>query len=153
MCRRVCVCWFLCFSIMSTPLTDLGMVKLAATGIAIKTVKNVWTLPWRIFFFSLCFLAVWWTYDSSFPVLITLCLNFSCCLLSSEVTVSQLCLILCDPKDCIVSGILQAKILQWVAFPFSRGSSQPRDWTQVSRIAGRFFTSWATREAPEYWRG
>ena len=41
----------------------------------------------------------------------------------------------------------QARILEWVAFPFSRGSSQPRDWTQVSCIAGRFFTSWATREA------
>ena len=46
-----------------------------------------------------------------------------------------------------VHGVLQARILEWVAFPFSRGSSQSRDWTQVSRIAGRFFTSWATREA------
>ena len=48
-------------------------------------------------------------------------------------------------------GILQAGILQCVAFPFSRGSSQPRDWIQVSHIAGisgGFFTSWATREAP-----
>ena len=45
-------------------------------------------------------------------------------------------------------GILQAKITDWVAGPFSRRSSQPRDWTQVSRIAGRFFTNWATREAP-----
>ena len=45
------------------------------------------------------------------------------------------------------------EILEQVAFPFSRGSSQPRDWTQVSRIAGVFFTSWATREAWEYWRG
>ena len=44
-------------------------------------------------------------------------------------------------------GLLQARILEWVAFPFSRGSSQPRDWTQASRIAGRFFTSWAIREA------
>ena len=44
----------------------------------------------------------------------------------------------------IVHGILQARILEWVAFPFSRGSSQPRDRTQVSCIAGRFFTSWAT---------
>ena len=42
-----------------------------------------------------------------------------------------------------VHGILQTRILEWVAFPFSRGSSQPRDWTQVSRIAGRFFTRWA----------
>ena len=42
----------------------------------------------------------------------------------------------------VVLGILQARILKWVAFPFSRGSSQPRDRTQVSHIAGRFFTSW-----------
>ena len=46
-----------------------------------------------------------------------------------------------------VHGILQARIQEWVAFPFSRGSSQPRDWTQVSRIAGGFFTDWAPREA------
>ena len=44
-------------------------------------------------------------------------------------------------------GILQARILEWVAFPFSRGSSQAKDQTQVSYIAGGFFTSWATREA------
>ena len=49
--------------------------------------------------------------------------------------------------------ILQARILEWVAFPFSRGSSQPRDQTQVSCIAGRLFTIWATREAQEYWSG
>ena len=40
---------------------------------------------------------------------------------------------------------------EWVAFPFSKVSSQPRDWSQVSPIAGRFFTSWATSEAQEYW--
>ena len=60
--------------------------------------------------------------------------------------VVQLCLTLCDPMDYTVYGILQARILEWVAFPFSRGSSQPRDQTQVSCIAGGFFTSWATRE-------
>ena len=49
--------------------------------------------------------------------------------------------------DYTVHGILQARILEWVAFPFSRVSFQPQDRTQVSRIAGRFFTSWATREA------
>ena len=43
--------------------------------------------------------------------------------------------------------ILQARELEWVAFPFSRGSSQSRDQTQVSHIAGGFFTSWAKREA------
>ena len=47
----------------------------------------------------------------------------------------------------IVHGILHTRILEWVAFPFSRGSSQPMDWTQVSCIAGGFFTSWATRES------
>ena len=66
---------------------------------------------------------------------------------------AQSCLTFCNPMDCIVHGILQASILEWVAFPFSRGSSQPRDQTQVSLIAGRFFTSWATREAQEYWSG
>ena len=50
-------------------------------------------------------------------------------------------------------GILQARILEWVAFPFSRGSSQPRDQTQVSHTAGGFFTSWATGEAQVYWNG
>ena len=56
---------------------------------------------------------------------------------------------LCDPLDYTVHGILQARILEWVAFPFSRRSSQPRDRTQVSHIAGGFFTSWATRESQE----
>ena len=50
-------------------------------------------------------------------------------------------------------GILQARMLEWVAMPSSRGSSQPRDRTQVSRIAGRFFTVWATREVPVYLQG
>ena len=63
---------------------------------------------------------------------------------------SQSCPTLCDPMDC---GILPARILEWIAFPFSRGSSQPRDRTQVSCIAGGFFTSWITREAQEYWSG
>ena len=48
---------------------------------------------------------------------------------------------LCDPMGYIVHGIIQTRILEWVAFPFSRGSSQPEDWAQVSRITGRFFTS------------
>ena len=64
-----------------------------------------------------------------------------------KVKVTQSCLILCDPMVYTVHGILQARILECVAFPFSRGSSQPRGQTQVSPIAGRFFTSWASREA------
>ena len=58
-----------------------------------------------------------------------------------KVKVSQLYLTVCKPMDCTVHGILQARILEnWVAIPFSRGSSQPRDRTQVSCIAGGFFT-------------
>ena len=58
-----------------------------------------------------------------------------------KVKVSQSYPTLCDPMDYIVHGILQARILEWIAFPFSKGSSQPRDQTQVSRIPGGFFTS------------
>ena len=61
--------------------------------------------------------------------------------------VAQSCLILCNPMNYTVHGILQARILEWGAIPFSRGSSQPKDQTQVSCIACQFFTSWATREA------
>ena len=68
-----------------------------------------------------------------------------------ESEVAQSCPTLCDAMDCSppvssVHGILQARILEWVAISFSRGSSQPRD-TQVSCIAGRRFILWATREA------
>ena len=62
-----------------------------------------------------------------------------------EVKVAQLCPILCDPMDYPWNS--SARKLEWVAFSFSRGSSQPRDWTQVIRIIGGFFTSWAPREA------
>ena len=58
-----------------------------------------------------------------------------------KVKVIQSCPTLCDPMDYTVQGILQARILEWVAFPFSRGSSQPMDQTQVSHVACRFFTS------------
>ena len=70
----------------------------------------------------------------------------------SETEVTQSYPTLCDPMDCSPPGssihwILQARILEWVAISFSRGSSQPRDRTQVSRIAGVGFNLWATREA------
>ena len=65
--------------------------------------------------------------------------------------VAQSCLTLCEPMDCSPPGssvhvIFQARILEWVAISFSRGSSRPRDRTRVSRIVGRRFTVWATRE-------
>ena len=69
----------------------------------------------------------------------------------SESEVAQSCLTLCDPMDgslpgSAVHGIFQARILEWTAISFSRGSSQPRDQTQVSCIADRRFTIWATRQ-------
>ena len=87
------------------------------------------------------------------PKFWTVCWKWSPC--SGHAKLLQLCLTLCDPMDCnlpgsTVHGILQARILVWVAISFSRGSSQPRGWTQVSHIAGRFFTLWATREAPYF---
>ena len=62
----------------------------------------------------------------------------------------QLCPTLCDPMDCSlprssVHGIFQARVLEWVTTSFSRGSSQPKDRTWVSRIVGRRFPIWATR--------
>ena len=70
--------------------------------------------------------------------------------LESESEVAQTCPTLCDPMDCSlpgssVHGIFQAIVLEWIAISFSRGSSQPRDWTPVSRIVDRRFTVWATR--------
>ena len=62
-------------------------------------------------------------------------------LIQREVKITQLCLTLCDPMDYTVHGVLQVRILEWVAVPLSRESSQPRDRTQISCIAGGFFTS------------
>ena len=75
--------------------------------------------------------------------------------LQFEVLVAQSCPILCDPMDCSppgssVHGLLQARILQWVALPFSRGSSWLRDQTCVFYVAGRFFTAWANREYQQW---
>ena len=72
-----------------------------------------------------------------------------------ESEVVQSCPTLCNPTDCSlpgssVQGIFQARILEWVAISFSRRSSQPGDWTQVSHIVGRRFTIWATREV--WWK-
>ena len=94
-----------------------------------------------------------WTKDLNRHV--SLCffekLHYTWTILKMKVT--QSCLTLSNPMDYTDHGILQARILEWVAVAFSRGSSQPRDRTQVSCIAGGFFTSWATRESQEYWSG
>ena len=80
--------------------------------------------------------------------------QYSYLLVCLPVLVAQPCPTLGNPMDCSppgssVHGILWARILQWVAIPFSRGSSWSRDWTHVSScIAGMFFTTWAARKAP-----
>ena len=95
----------------------------------------------------LIFLSIWMIFLKFYIFLITH--KVGQLLICFLVKVAQSCLTPCDPMD--IHGILQARILDWVAFPFSRGSSQPRDQTQVSHIAGRFFTSWATKEAQTPW--
>ena len=62
-----------------------------------------------------------------------------------KVKVAQSCPTLCDPMDYTIHGILQARILEWVVFPFSRGSSKPKDRTQASYIASRYFTVLVSR--------
>ena len=91
----------------------------------------------HLFFFYLVFFS-----SSQFSLLIYL-LTFS----------RKWLLTLCNPMDCSltgssVHGIFQARVLEWITISFSRGSSWPRNRTQVSHIAGRCFTIWATKEAP-----
>ena len=79
------------------------------------------------------------------------CLPFLFATVKGKMLVTQSCPTLCHSLDCSlpgssVHGILQARILEWVAMPFSRGSSRPRNWTQVSCTVGRFLTIWDTRE-------
>ena len=76
---------------------------------------------------------------------------------NGSVLCSLSCVQLCDPKDCspqvpLSVEILQARILEWVAMPSSRWSSQPRDWTWVSCIAGRFFTMRISLYLSMLWR-
>ena len=73
---------------------------------------------------------------------------------SEWLKVAQSCLTFCDPMDCSppgssIHGIFHARILEWITIPFSRGSSRLRDQTWVPRIAGKFFTIWATRKPKE----
>ena len=100
--------------------------------------NNFYTGAWKGF---LRYILIWKLSASYF-------VNSSNWMGESESEVAQSCPTLCDPMDCSppgssVHGILQARVLKWVAVSFSRGSSQPRDQTQVSCIAGRFFTHWA----------
>ena len=103
-----------------------------------KTLARQGLLEWSSHFFSPTILSCLPTH-SLFPSPEILC-----------ALLPQLCPTPCSSTDCSPSGssihgILQARILEWVAISLSRGSSRPRDWTQVSHVAGRFFTIWATK--------
>ena len=100
----------------------------------------LWTVPYFV-----CLLSSHsWAWVSRSP-------DFNTWKGEKSVLVAQSCPTLCNPMDCSppgssVHGIFQARILEWVAIRFSRESSQPRDRSPVSRIVGRSFTAWATKE-------
>ena len=86
----------------------------------------------------------------SMRIITSSCISVAANGIGMKVLVTQSCPTLCNPRDCnlsgsLVHGILQARILEWVAIRFSKGSSRPRDQAWVSCTAGRFFTVWATQ--------
>ena len=115
------------------------------SALEMDTLRSVTHQPWDLAWDpSLCLM--FWIYTMGIRILPS-----QHCVLKMKVLVTQTHPTLCDPMDCSppdssVHGILQARILERVANPSSRGPSWHRDRTQVSCIAGRFFTIWATRE-------
>ena len=121
-----------------------------------------WRIPWTIWFMGLQRVGHDWV---TFTFIVDLQYSVSFRLIAKRLSfpymyglflVAQSCRTLCVTPWTVTfqaplsMGIFQARILQWVSMPSSRGSSQPRDRTQVSHTAGGLFTSWATREAPIY---
>ena len=121
----------------------------------VQSLSIVWLLvtPWTIALQAPLSSSVSWSSLKLISIKLVILSNhhiFCCmceCLVASVVS-DSLNPIDCNPPRLLCPwGLSQARILEWVAMPCSRGSSQPRDRTQVSRIAGRFFTIWVTREA------
>ena len=116
--------------------------------LSLPSVKSFCSVAFSVSSFMTILFKFAHTYSHTHTFLI---LPFMLLSLEVKVLVTQSCPILCNPMGCSlpcssVHGILQARILEWVAIPFSRGFSWPGDWTQVSHIADRFLTVWATRE-------
>ena len=111
-----------------------------------RNVLNLDKVQSSFFFFFCCFSSLpllYTTHTSSHLIHVFKKWNLH----EVKALVSQLWPALYDLMHYTVYGILHARTLEWVAIPFSRGSSQTRDGTQVSCNAGRFFTVWATRES------
>ena len=110
----------------------------------------LWNEPVR----SLYHVYIWYVYICNIHRSIYSTYNFKQFSLNNSLNkseVTQLCPTLCNPVDCSlpgssVHGIFQAIVLEWIVISFSRGSSRPKDRTQVSCIVDRRFTAWATRE-------
>ena len=121
---------------------------------------QIFSLSPYIVFFCCCFVSGFFYCEEVLNLIRSHFFIFAFSSFTSKVKmkVAQMCPTLCDPRDCSPPGssvhlIFQVRILEWVAIPFSMGYSQPRNQTQVSHIAGGLFTSWATKEAQEYWSG
>ena len=139
------------FSSESSQPRDQTQVSHIAGGFFSTQVNK--TIQWQVFLRKLLKLIF------SFCVIVTERMGLNFILINYLYTIcvymcldAQSSLTLCDPMDCslpgfFIHGILQARILEWAAILFSRRSYGPRNWTQLSYIAGRFFTIWATREA------
>ena len=137
LCRITQIISLISFSILLTNVFDFGLIFCQLKTVIILKHKFNYNTP--------CLTVFQWLFIA-FRILSKF--SVSC----ESVSHSILCLALCNPMDCSlpgssIHGIVQARILEWVAIPFSRGSSWPRDRTWVSCTAGRFFTIWATREA------
>ena len=138
-CMYVCVCVCVCARVCPQSLSLCDPMNRSLPGSSVHGIFQARILEWVAFPSPGCLLH--WQMDS-LPLR-----NLG---RWNEVKVTQLCPTLCNSVDYTVHGSLQARILEWVAFSFSRGSSQPRDQTRVSHTAGRFFTIWATRKAQSF---
>ena len=159
----------MCLSVIFFVLVDLQSIFLTYPLMSFVNFKKLFTFSLKYCCLILAHLCSW-DIDETFFTMYThihtciymcvcesyisffLCLFWDLSYLKVKMLVTQLCLTLCDTMDCSppgssVHGIFQARILEWVAIPFSRGSSWPMDQTWISRIAGRFFTIWNIREA------
>ena len=129
--------------------TDLPLVRTPVPAFPLlKTTSPRWHLPEHDS--SQLLLFCLWIYADTVPLLKMPFLALFLKHLKVKVKLLS-CPTFCHPVDCnwpgsSIHGIFQARILEWVAIFFSRGSSWHRDWTQVSRIAGKLFTLWATGE-------